>query len=360
VKLKIFTDRAYLPEGKKHIAMLYPFWGKNSEDPRDPNNGRYDRYVDTGSRFLEMTTLENADIAVFPGAWEQVLDDTAAVGLAEQFLELARQARKPTVIFFWSDSDENIPYPDTVVFRTSFYRSRRRGNEFAMPAWSEDFVAKYLSGQLPVRSKSPRAVVGFCGYSLPSIWPPFALNQKARCVLSLCKRFITHWGKPPRAKVYVRTLALQALATSPWIDTNFVIRDHFLGGGLLPAVQGDFAKMQAIRQEYVRNIIGSDYVLCARGGGNFSYRLYETLSCGRIPVFVDTDCVLPYESEIKWKDYCVWVDEKEVGQIADKVAAFHESVSDKEFLDLQRACRRLWESHLCPEGFFANFYKHFQ
>src|SRR2546427_3210691 len=164
-KLKIFTARDNLPGGRKHVAMLYPFWGKNPEDPGDPSSGRYDRYVEVGSRLFEVTTLEKADVAVFPGAWEQVLGDTAAAKRAEQFLELARRARKPTVIFFWSDSDEAIRYRNTVVFRTSLYRSRRRRNEFAMPAWSEDFVTRYLGGQLPLRSKGERAVVGFCGYA---------------------------------------------------------------------------------------------------------------------------------------------------------------------------------------------------
>ena len=340
--------------------MLYPFWGKNPEDPRDPTSGRYDRYADRGSRFFEMTTLEKADVAVFPGAWEHVLGDAAAAKRAEQFIEEARQARKATVIFFWSDSDEDITHDNTVVFRTSLYRTRRRGREFAMPALSEDFVAKYLGGQLPVRSKNPRAVIGFCGYTPPSIWSPFALHQRLKCVLSQCKRFIRHWGRPPKPKVSCRTLALQALAASPKIDTNFVVRDHFLGGGLLPAGKVDFATMQVVRQEYVRNMIGSDYVLCARGGGNFSYRLYETLSCGRIPVFVDTDCVLPYQSEINWKDYCVWVDEKEVNRTGEKIAEFHESLSDQQFAELQRECRKLWEAYLSPEGFFANLHKHFR
>src|SRR2546425_13198640 len=173
-KLKIFTDRAYLPEGRKHVAMLYPFWGKKPEDPGDPSSGRYDRYMEVGSRLFEVTTLEKAEVEVFPGAWEQVLGDTAAVKRAEQFLELARRARKPTVIFFWSDSDQEVPYDDTLVFRTSCYRSRQRRNEFAMPAWSEDFVTRYLGGQLPLRSKGERAVVGFCGYA-----PSFRTGSRA-------------------------------------------------------------------------------------------------------------------------------------------------------------------------------------
>lgn len=340
--------------------MLYPFWGKNPEDPADPSSGRFDRYVEAGRGFFEMTTLENADVAVFPGAWEQVLGDAAAVARAEQFLDLARRARKPTAIFFWSDSVEDVPYDDTVVFRTSFYRSRQRRNEFAMPAWSEDFIARYLGGQLPVRPKGKRPIVGFCGYAPPSIRAPFAFHQRLRCVLSHGKRFIRHWGNPPKPNASFRTLALQALAACPEIDTNFVIRDHFLGGGLLPAAKADGTWLQVIRQEYVQNTVGSDYVLCVRGGGNFSYRLYETMNCGRIPVFVDTDCVLPYQAEIKWKDYCVWVDEREVGRVGDTVAAFHDSITDRRFTELQRECRGLWERYLSPEGFFANFHKHFR
>ena len=85
-----------------------------------------------------------------------------------------------------------------------------------------------------------------------------------------------------------------------------------------------------------------------------------TLCCGRIPVFVDTDCVLPFHSEINWKEYCVWVDEKEVSRVGEIVAAFHDSLTNRQFLDLQRECRKLWEDYLSPEGFFGNLYKHFR
>jgi exostosin family protein len=344
--------------------MLYPFWGKNPEDPGDPSSGRYDRYAEVGSRLFEMATLEKADVAVFPGAWEQVLGDKTAVGLAEQFLELARQARKPTVIFFWSDSDEAISYDNTVVFRTSCYRSRKRNNEFAMPAWSEDFVTRYLGGQLPLRAKNKKPMVGFCGYA-----PGYETSHPtagsyvlhfAKCGVRACKRLLKSLVGMKRPASSIRAVVLRALAASDSVDTNFVIREHFLGGSLLPSGELDAARMETVRKEYVQNMVHSDYAICARGGGNFSYRLYEALCCGRIPVFVDTDCLLPFHSEIAWKEYCVWIGEGEIGHLADKVAEFHESLSDRQFVELQRECRRLWDSHLSPEGFFANFYKHFK
>ena len=354
--LKIFSDRQYISASTNHVTMLCPFWGKNPENLDDPSSGRFDGYLKAGRTFFEMTTLEKADVAVFPGAWEQIIGDSAAVARAEQFMDIVRRARKPTLIFFWSDSVVKVPYDNTVVFRTSFYRSRRSLNEFAMPAWSEDFVAKYLSGRLPVRSKRSKAVVGFCGQA-PLSDPHFARHGLKQAIRTGAKWLLTTLSL--RKDAFIRAKALRVLASCPLIEVNFEIREHFFGNTQLPGGGDDVQKMQLFRREFVQNCVESDYVLCARGGGNFSYRLYETLSCGRIPVFVDTDCVLPYDSEIKWKDYCVWVDEKDIHLVGEKIAEFHESLSIQQFEELQRKCRKLWETYLCPEGFFANFYKHF-
>lgn len=357
--LKIFSDRSYLMPGKGHVTMLYPFWGKNIEDPRDPSSGRFDKYAEVGSRFFQMTTLEDADIAVFPGAWEHVIGNTSALKKAEQFIKSASQAGKPTVIFFWSDSDEDIPYENIIIFRTSLYHSRKKLNEFAMPAWSEDFIAKYHNEQLPIRQKKERPVVGFCGYAPPYRGMPLSFRQKLRSVIHGSRRLLKKLIGYKSANSSIRTAALQVLAMNNQIDSNFIIREQFLGGASTSSGKIDFERMNRLRQEYVQNMIESDYILCARGGGNFSYRLYETLSCGRIPVFINTDCVLPYHSEINWKEYCVWLDESEVDGIAERVVKFHNSLSPKGFAELQKRCRKLWEDWLSPVGFFANFYRHF-
>jgi hypothetical protein len=40
------------------------------------------------------------------------------------------------------------------------------------------------------------------------------------------------------------------------------------------------------------------YVVCPRGTENYSFRIYEALGRGKIPVIIDTDMVLP--KEIDW------------------------------------------------------------
>jgi hypothetical protein len=335
--------------------MLFPFWGKGH-----PQNGRFERYSEIGRSFFEMTSLEEADIAVMPVAWELVTENESAMDLAHEFAEKVKASGKRTIIFFWSDSDEEVPIDNAVVFRTSMYRSKRRTNEYAMPAWSDDFVAKYQEGKLPVREKGETPIVGFCGYAAPLkpslSWRLGTALRMGAAVLR--ERRIQPKGGPLTLGTAVRTEALRYLSQSNQVQTNFVIRDRFLAGTRLADGRVDPDAFSKAQYEYVQNMIGSDYILCARGRGNFSYRLYETLSCGRIPIFIDTDCVLPYDDAIDWKRHCVWVDASELSGISEKVVGFHDSLSPQEFADLQREIRLLWEKWLSPEGFFANIHKH--
>ncbi len=312
--------------------MLYPFWGPNREDPDDPNTGRFDRYAKVGTDFFELVPPESADVVVFPCAWTPALAPKA-----ERVVVAAREAGKPTVVFVAGDEHRTIRDP-ILVFQTSLERSRRLPNEFAQPAWSEDFVAAHLGGELPLRPKGARPVVGFCG-------------------LAPSRRGLRGRLRAHAAHTSIRARALRLLDEHPGVETNFVVRERFLGGALTRGGL-DVGTMRRVRVEFVQNMVESDYVLCARGAGNFSYRLYETLSCGRVPVFVDTDVVLPLDFEADWRSHCVWVDESELDSIGDRVAEFHEAIGDDEFVDLQRSCRRFWEHYVAPEGFFAYFHEH--
>jgi len=226
-----------------------------------------------------------------------------------------------------------------------------------MPAWSEDFVKKYLDSQFPLKHKSDKPVVGFCGYSGPISKP--SLYREVKQLLFRGLQILGFYPLQKQHGAALRNKALQILSNNSLVKTNFVLRDQFWGGAVSQDGE-NFDLMQKFRKEYVQNIIESDYILCARGAGNFSYRLYETLCCGRIPIFIDTDCVLPYDFELDWKKFCIWIDIRELSSIAEEVATFHNKLSPQDFEDLQHECRRIWEQWLSPEGFFANFYRHFQ
>ncbi|MCL4253826.1 MAG: exostosin family protein, partial [Anaerolineae bacterium] len=164
----------------------------------------------------------------------------------------------------------------------------------------------------------------------------------------------TQAGRVKRSWHVFRGKVLSYLQRGKRIKTNFIARVKFFGEVKNPQKQKQY------QQEFIQNTINSDYVVSIRGTANTSFRLYEVLSFGRIPVFINTDCVLPYEWEIDWKNICVWVDESEVDQIEQKIIDFHNRLSPEEFINLQKKCRQVWEEYLSPEGFFRHFHQHFE
>jgi len=113
-----------------------------------------------------------------------------------------------------------------------------------------------------------------------------------------------------------------------------------------------------VRKEFVYNIISSHYCLATRGNGNFSYRLYEIMSLGRIPLFVNTDAVLPYEEFIDYKKYFCWVEEKDLKKIAKIVLDFNNKISNEDFISLQKKIREIYEEWISPVGFHKNLWRY--
>ena len=44
----------------------------------------------------------------------------------------------------------------------------------------------------------------------------------------------------------------------------------------------------------MKNLRDNCFNVCMRGAGNFSYRLYETMMMGRIPIIINSDQVFPF------------------------------------------------------------------
>ena len=334
--------------------MLCPFWGRNRRpDQSWPDYA--DRLIETGREFLELTEIEQADIGVFPQAWKQLQEDAGGIARVRAFDEAARASGKPRVYFLEGNVVVPVPLEGAIVMHTSLLRSRRLPTEFALPHFHDDLL-NYSHGELQVRRKRPRALVSFCGAVLRK-QPPQTPRQRLRRVAGGGRRSALRLlGRPDPDDLYVRANALDALLGQDEVETDVIVRDEPGGGAWTTPF--DASLWEKVRRDYVRSIVESDYVLCARGANNTSWRFYETLSLGRIPVFVDTDCVLPYDFLLPWRDYCVWIDRSDLENIGERVATFHEGLSEDEFVELQRECRRLWEEYLSPHGFFSNFYRH--
>lgn len=340
MKITLYTDRSFLPEGKKYTTLLFPFWGNPETDKNDSDYGRFDEYTAKGKDFFSLTDdPQSADYFLLPYEFSFLKNDMIK---SEQLEELAKKHNKKIIVFFNSDSDQDIPVENAIVFRTSFFKSSRKANEFAFPGWSIDFMKLKEKNESNEGSKPEKPSISYCGYI-----DHFSYNE-VFSISNLIKKIKSRWKSADKIGPAIRGKAVRLMVKDKRITTNFIIRNGFWAPGM--------DKKQA-RNEYVDNIFRSDYALVARGAGNFSYRLFEVLSCGKIPVFINTDSVLPFDHIIDWKKYMVWIDEKDINQIAGKLVSFHERLSDREFGELKKNCRNLYEEWVSPSGFFSGLYK---
>ena len=259
--MKIYSDKKFLPAGST-CHILIPFWGQNKEI--GPDVDRFDEYISRVNEIFQFSSLDDADIVIYPASPKYN---------KKQFQEFQNiTGTKTLIVFFNDDSDEILDYRNnTYIFRTSFYKSTQKLSEFALPGWHSDY-----GKNIEIRKWKPKPTISFCGQIYP---------------------------------LDVRKLALDILESNSNVNTNFIRRDKFWGGWIANKKE-DYGKR--VRAEFKNNLNNGDYVLCGRGGGNFSYRLYEAMMCKRIPILINTDCVLPYDFLIDWKNYFPIIDKKDI------------------------------------------------
>jgi hypothetical protein len=239
-----------------------------------------------------------------------------------------------------------------IIFRNSGHKSQLSNQHIGMPVFISDPLKQiYNTTELLMPEYNSKPTVGFCGQANSSF------KQSLKEIAIRLKYYIDHQlgrtydsPQPIQSTSLLRAKLLKKLEASKFIKSNFIKRQKYRAG-----IKENKAKHETT-QEFYDNILESHYVLCVRGGGNFSVRFYETLAMGRIPVFVNTDCLLPLETKIDWQKHCVWVDFKDRNQISEKVKAFHKTHTKESLYNLMQANRSLWENQLRIGNFFkANF-----
>ena len=297
----------------------------------------YDKLLVEGPRHWEAAPLAEAEVFVDPHWIYDLPDEQERV---DRIARVAADADTPCLFFQNSD----LPLPCDVrwgeVYRTSVYRSRQTPNERTMPGENDDML-EAEHGTIPLRSWTEIPTVSFCG-NLGNPW-----NE---LVLTIAGKHNNVIGTRLRRKT------IRLLRRSPLVRTSIIARSRFWGGSLKTYFgknRRNIDRQQQLRNEYKQNMLGSDYVLCLRGAGNYSFRFYETLSAGRIPLLIDTDCSLPFADEIDWARHCCIVPENQLGRVCELLHEFHQRLGPPEFQSLQIENRRIWSTY-CEVFAFYN------
>ncbi len=246
--------------------------------------------------------------------------------------------------------DFGINFPDfsnIIYFRLGGFKSQVSEKNLGFPFSVSDHFQKYFKETDPIPTpKKEFPVIGFCGHATVS--NSKRIKEIVKFLLENLKRFFKNpfrkdW-ETLFASAFERAKILNSLEKSTLVKTNFIYRKNYRAGAIS---EKDREKTTL---EYYQNISDSDYVLCVRRGGNFSVRFYETLLMGKIPIFINTDCLLPFEKQINWKNHVVWIEWKDRKNCAQLVSDFHNKLSETEFINLQINNRKLWKEKLSVPG----------
>ena len=94
-------------------------------------------------------------------------------------------------------------------------------------------------------------------------------------------------------------------------------------------------------KNYQNHMLRNSYILCPRGYENFSFRFYETLAYGRIPVLIDTDTVLP--PNVNWDELCVRVPYEKMNDLENIIRNDYETKTESEFIERQEKAIKVME-----------------
>ena len=100
--------------------------------------------------------------------------------------------------------------------------------------------------------------------------------------------------------------------------------------------------------EYADLLADSKFVLCPRGLGTSSARLFETMQAGRVPVIISDQWVRPQGPA--WDELAVFVPESQVDQIPRLLEE-----AEARWPAMARRARAAWEEFFAPDAVFHYF-----
>ncbi len=306
---KIYYNKNASKEGKGGLTeaiFTMPFESANFFKEDSFENDRFSEVINNGNSVVEFTTIDKCDYVIIPYKWCGYDElTTSLIGEAKKY-------NKKVIALFNDDNYPSQPLKeeDGYMFLTTFNKSNKLTNQKSFPAFCGDFYKKDTFS-----SNKNYKTVGFCGG-------------------------ITH---------PVRVDTLKLLYPSSVLKANFIIRKGFWAP--------EISDRMVAREEYMKHLQDNCFNVCMRGAGNFSYRLYETMMMGRIPIIIDSDQVFPFENLLDYNEFSIMVRVGELQNINNIISKWLSDKTDQDIENIQKRNRELWVTYMSPQGWLNNFIK---
>lgn len=320
-----------------YIPLLYPFFGVTINKNTPYPNEALGKYGFDRSYYQLTSVPSEADYILLPHNYWHLYgkkDDYIS-----QLVRLAQEHHKPILIDARSDIERKVSVPGSVVLKIAQYRFNKQDKEIIVPTYVDDLLEHYCNGELTLREWKEKPQVGFAGWA--ELSPGTRLRTQIKELPVSIRGLFDPKYQVMHKGVLFREKAIKSLSHPPLISTKFLARPSY--SGHLKTITGDSG---TIRREFVENILSSDYALDVRGDANASCRFYEILSLGRIPLFIDTERIMPMEKLINYGEFCLRVDWKNLPSIGKIVSDFHARTSPEGFIEMQKRGRKVFSKML--------------
>ena len=87
----------------------------------------------------------------------------------------------------------------------------------------------------------------------------------------------------------------------------------------------------------------SKFTLCPRGYGSTSFRLYEAMKFGSVPVYISDYFHLPYKDIIDWNDICILIPNEAIDNIDNILKAIPKNKYDKIMYNIKKLYPKIFK-----------------
>jgi hypothetical protein len=92
--------------------------------------------------------------------------------------------------------------------------------------------------------------------------------------------------------------------------------------------------------------------LVVRGFWNYSFRQYEVMSLGKIPLYIDTWAKLPFQDEIDYKRLFIIVPFKDIHRIGSYIDKYI-SKNEWNLTNIQKEVRKIYEEYFIMKNYYT-------
>ncbi|WP_298421489.1 exostosin family protein [uncultured Kordia sp.] len=340
--LNVYTDQKFLEKHSK--GEKFPLVYALLFDERN-------EFTEVKNFYQLVENIAEAEVAILPCSWNYYLKNNLEK-VAEKFINDCDGYNLKVLTYVSGDQGVMPSNKNVFVFRTSGYKSKKLPNQIAFPAFFKDPLIHYIEKENhQVRVKSEKPVIGFVGQATANVLKAakdigFIVYRNLKFHLGRSLLEPQQWFAAP----YMRYKYLRRLEKNNNIQTNIIYRERYRAG-----IKSN-RSADKTTYEFYENMNDSDYIFNLRGAGNFSVRFYQTLAMGRIPVLIDTDCLLPLEGIIDWTKHCIRILQGNEHEMEKQLLTFHKNLTQEKFEEIQIENRKLWEEYLTLTSFFARIH----